>query len=569
METINEDPFEEEPHSYVIEDLTPRKDSLLNWKAEYTIPGSIHYDYHQETLNIASTTRSNSSKKSLFKSLSSLTSKRNAIESDFAWKQQSIKSFKDCESVKPHPLHTITCHTTTDTGDSLIMIGGMSRKLKHVTVLEMKKNFSRVHALTNIRGNSPCCRWGHAASYIAPLHAIVMTGGFDSTYNWNDIRLLRLWPGNDWGEWYQIEPDQAEMGCRALHSSTVRYTKVTNTRHKMTRKLCEVYIFGGQYCSGGPYVYNNSLFRIQFYDELCRLSDDELQQMQEKKIYEIDNVYKKQKHAFVTTEVVETCICSECLSLPPPRSQHFAWIDDTNDRLWIYGGLNAGKELNDCWYLNLITKQWSKVKYAIRNVLNAPTVRRLNAHDFRLNLYGDKFYYSVRQNKLVIMHCVDRESPVVRGGRIIASIKTNKEIESVCEGKEVMMKERDEMVTRLNKLKDKIYWMYTLDLECNMWDLIVDEGKSAPKYQMTGCQVKRIGDAIWMIGGKDDEATMKINRLNNIIGIKIPTIGISWQQERVIWIAHLKNDHNERCLLKCLAKELIVVVLLFSKQNVW
>merc|ERR1712176_441077 len=60
-----------------------------------------------------------------------------------------------------------------------------------------------------------------------------------------------------------------------------------------------------------------------------------------------------------------------------------------------------------------------------------------------------------------------------------------------------------------------VYFVYCLDLRCMKWDILMDEG-SKPMYNNIGSTLHRIGDSLWLIGGKDNQNEIKINRLNNI-----------------------------------------------------
>ena len=44
-----------------------------------------------------------------------------------------------------------------------------------------------------------------------------------------------------------------------------------------------------------------------------------------------------------------------------------------------------------------------------------------------------------------------------------------------------------------------------------------------------------------------------------------PNIGITWQFERLIWIAYKKNIDNDKCLLAQMAKDVITHILSFLK----
>ena len=126
------------------------------------------------------------------------------------------------------------------------------------------------------------------------------------------------------------------------------------------------------------------------------------------------------------------------------------------------------------------------------------------------------------------------------------------------------------MADRVTKLINNASWIYVLDLENGVWDLIVDHDKDRIGFENVGSQLHRIGNKLWLIGGKDNARNAsRINRLNNIIGIKIPSISIAWKQERLIWIGHLKNDENKQCLFQYIPKEIIQHILSFHKQNVW
>eukprot|EP01084_Bolivina_argentea_P067524 122950_1 len=569
--------------NYTIKGGKQRKDSLLTWRQKYTIPCSTNYDHHQDTMNI--TNKKQKSSKSLLSFVNNkLQKSHNKTTNYFEWKHESVASFRDQSSDIIWKPNSKLCHTSTDIGNALIMIGGMSKQCAECEILEMKKDLKRIHKLTNLTGDYPCCRWGHTASYIAPLHAIIMIGGFDSTYNWNDIRLLFLSTNNKFGAWYQLS-NRSNMDCKALHSSTVRYVKIINKQKKLQRNLCEVYVFGGQFCDGGPYEYNNDVFRIQFYDELKAL-DGKIQN-ENKYVSENENIYDGKKKPFVQTNTVSTW--SENEKYPPPRSQHFAFIDKTNNRYCIYGGLDSNTEFNDLWYLDLITKEWNEIKYSIHNILNPPNVNALNAHNFRLNLYGDKFFYSSNQNKLLVMHCVGDEDSLIRSARMISAMKTFKEImnnrkmdvnddikndekDNDKKQEELSMSIQTKVIQTaeiLKRIKDNIYWIYIFDLERKIWDILVDIGKEKPQAEITGAVMHRIGDRLWLIGGKDQGAAVRINRLNNVKGISFPTISISWKVEREIWIGNLKNDNNKQCYIKYLPKEIIGVVLSFFKQNVW
>ena len=48
-------------------------------------------------------------------------------------------------------------------------------------------------------------------------------------------------------------------------------------------------------------------------------------------------------------------------------------------------------------------------------------------------------------------------------------------------------------------------------------------------------------------------------------------LGIVWQHERLIWIAYYKNDENDQCLLKTVPKDVLVVIVLFLRNqfSIW
>lgn len=567
-----------------IHEFEDRDDQLLRWNTKFTIPNSKNYDYQKE-LDKLIDTKANSKSNSFFSSFKPNNNK--SKESDaFNWYNQSIISYTDQTSNKKFRPSRKTCHTATDIGDSIIMIGGMSQQTQKVEIMQFYKTFKRVHKFTNIHGNKgsiPCCRWAHSAEYIAPLNAIIMIGGFDSTYNWNDIRLLFFNESQDIAAWYNLSLE-SDMRCRALHSSCVRYITLIDKEKGLQRGLCQVYIFGGQYCRGGPYEYNNEVFCIQFYDKMkAYLPEKEkyIGKSEEIKVTKMtDKDYIDIKHAFVTGGIVET-FGNDDDEYPQPRSQNFSFLDENMDKLWIYGGLNASTEFNDLWYLDLNNMKWNKYNYSLMNILNPPSIQSLHARNFRLNLYGDLFYYSPKQQKLLVLHCVagqntiDRMQAVMKRQDIIFArslhmIHINDDNKELSKRElEIMDKEIIKYNGFVKNIIDNIYWIYVLNLKNGEWDLIKDGVNNRLEYQIVASRLHRIGDKLWLIGGQDSGNQIKVNRLNNIIGFNIPSICISWKQERLIWIGNLKNDNNNKCKLSNLPKAIVGFILSFFKQNVW
>merc|ERR1712228_189803 len=126
---------------------------------------------------------------------------------------------------------------------------------------------------------------------------------------------------------------------------------------------------------------NNDLIVIKFYDVIKALDDDS---KFDGSVIECSQLHSKEKDAFVLTECVY--FDEEEDAMPCPRSQSHAWIDYTNDGLWIYGGLNASTEFNDLWCLNLKTMKWQKNEYHKDNILGARSIKSLASHNFKINL---------------------------------------------------------------------------------------------------------------------------------------------------------------------------------------
>eukprot|EP01083_Nonionella_stella_P177679 625218_1 len=148
----------------------------------------------------------------------------------------------------------LTGHTSCDIGDTFITIGGR-RKSDIIDVWKVSKDFAHYKKLQT-SGQVPSNRFAHTSNYIPPLNAILVFGGFDSKKNYNDARLLRL----DDLTWYTLVYN-TNIDYRAHHCSATRIIY----DHNSQQNVFQCYIFGGQFCDGGPYVYHNTLFMFQFH----------------------------------------------------------------------------------------------------------------------------------------------------------------------------------------------------------------------------------------------------------------------------------------------------------------
>eukprot|EP01083_Nonionella_stella_P080464 221159_1 len=166
----------------------------------------------------------------------------------------------DCDdAIRNFPIANLTGHTSCDIGTAFIMMGGC-RQSDTIDAYQVSKDFTHCKKLQT-SGQVPSNRCAHACNYIPPLNAILMFGGFDSKMNYNDARLLRLDDLTWYNLVYDTSIDSNIIWSRTHHCITTRITH----DHNSQQNIFQCYIFGGQYCNGGPYVYHNTLFMFQFH----------------------------------------------------------------------------------------------------------------------------------------------------------------------------------------------------------------------------------------------------------------------------------------------------------------
>ena len=254
----------------------------------------------------------------------------------------------------------------------------------------------------------PCCRWANSATFIPTIRCILFFGGFDSSSNHNDAALLSL----DDYQWHELQFD-VDIECRAFHSTASRMVTVKDRVSGEMKQQFEVYLFGGQWCVGGPYEYHNDVFKFTFFGSASDSQQDEdhgvdedneaahpyippkptvsdyrrAQKMKIKAAMQLFGGYR-------VTEVVVSGDLAPC-----PRSMSYSWIK--GDDLYIFGGSRARSTLNDLWTLNLSTGKWTELKY--QGVLGAPKRKKHIPRDMVISGRPLPAYFDAEWNEFVVL----------------------------------------------------------------------------------------------------------------------------------------------------------------------
>ena len=425
--------------------------------------------------------------------------------------------------------------------DKLICIGGRGGKNDNVLVYEIDKSFASITRLRppSAVGNAqriPCCRFSNSATFIPPIRCILFFGGFNSQSNFNDAALLSL----DDNKWHSLEFDEY-IDYRAYHSTASRMRTVGNEQNGTMRQQFEVYIFGGQYCNGGPYEYHNDIFKFTFSG--------------------FDGKKAPVNHIRVVADGAETSFPVQVTVkevkvrgdvAPCPRSMSNCWIK--GDNLYIFGGSRAESSLNDLWTLNLMTKKWTEIKY--QGILGPPKTKKLIARNFQISGRRKPSYFDAERNELILIHY----------GAITGVQTLYKECfdgnledfeEAVSSGK-VKIKKGSGGMRALGECT-----VFSLNLNDMKWRI-----RNLPRNFMTGnvhdaaptassgsSQMVRIGEYLVMMGG---DRNKRLKRLKDLYFLKIP-VRAGWCRERLLWIGY----EDDECVFSKCAKDVIQLIVSF------
>ena len=430
-------------------------------------------------------------------------------------------------------------HTLTDIGnDSLITIGDHYKCTK-IDIFKFNKTMNKKERLYATQGDIPCCRFDHCAEYIPMINCILFFGGFDSQCNYNDARLLSLTDMI----WYDLE-FQVDIDHRAYHASTSRLVTVADN-HKW-----ECYIFGGQYCAGGPYIYHNDVIKFTFYDKNYTESDAE---NDEDTIFDIDDDKDEdEKLGYFECEILPNNGNDE----PRERSQSHSWIQD--NYLYIYGGSYATSTLNDLWRLDLNTNIWEEIEY--RGVLGAPLTKRLRPIDYHVVSKRKACYYDKRLRQLFVVHFGEL-SGVQRQFMKLGGMDSLCEFESRLNDPEMRAEMKSDMDGG-DKNGDDGCYIFVYDIRERMWMIMnCNDDKKAPKKGIGTTRIIRIGEFMVLMGG--GTRSSKINYMKQLHLLKIPNYRVfnqmSWSRERLIWIGH----YNDNSVFNNCSKDIILLILSF------
>ena len=436
-------------------------------------------------------------------------------------------------------LPNIRCGALCDIGtDKLISIGGKGAKNDYVLVHEIDKSFGSITRLRppSAVGNPqriPCCRFSNSATFIPPIRCILFFGGFNSASNFNDAALLSV----DDNKWHSLTFD-VDIDFRAHHATATRMAIVENEKSGKMSQQFEVYIFGGQYCSGGPYEYHNDIFKFTF-SEFNR---------KRKKI-------KQKKHVARTSFPVQVTAKEVKVRgdvAPCPRSMSNCWIK--GDNLYIFGGSRAESSLNDLWTLNLVTKKWTEIKY--QGILGPPKTKKFVARDFCISGKQKPSYFDAERNELILIHY-----------GAITGVQTQykqwfdgnlEEFEEAVSSGKVQIKKGKGGMHVLGSCT-----VFTLNLNDMKWRI-----RNLPRNFMTGnvrgsapssstgsTQMVRIGEYLVMMGG---DRNKKLKRLKDLYFLKIP-VRAGWCRKRLLWIGY----QDDECVFSKCAKVVIQLIISF------
>ena len=428
--------------------------------------------------------------------------------------------------------------------DKLISIGGTWAKNEAVLVHEIDKSFGSITRLRppSAVGNAqriPCYRFSNSATFIPPIRCILFFGGFNHQSNFDDAALLSV----DDNKWHSLTFD-VDIGYRAHHSTASRMAIVENEKSEKMSQQFEVYIFGGQYCSGGPYEYHNDIFKFTF-------SQFNLKQ---KKAWQQDLV-KQRKRGAKTSFPVQVTVKEVKVRgdvAPCPRSMSNCWIK--GDNLYIFGGSRAESSLNDLWTLNLVTKKWTEIKY--RGILGPPKTKKFVAKDFRISGNRKPSYFDSERNEFILIHY-----------GAITGVQTQykqwfdgnlEDFEQAVSSGKIKIKKRSGGMRALGDCT-----VFTLNLNDLKWRI-----RNLPRNFMTGnvrgsapsantgsSQMVRIGEYLVMMGG---DRNKKLKRLKDLYFLKIP-VRAGWCRERLLWIGY----HDDECVFSKCAKDVIQLIISF------
>eukprot|EP01083_Nonionella_stella_P072849 196575_1 len=394
----------------------------------------------------------------------------------------------------------LTGHTSTDIGNAFITIGGR-RKSDVIEVYQVSKDFAHCKKLQT-QGQVPSGRFAHTSNYIPPLNAILMFGGFDSKMNYNDARLLRL----EDLTWYNLASN-TNIDYRAYHCSATRIIY----DHNSQQNIFQCYIFGGQFCDGGPYVYHNTLFMFQFHS----------------------NGY------FNITEMQPNTL-SDTLA---PRSQSYAFIKD--NYLYVYGGCDARTTFNDLWRFDLNTHVWNEIIF--KGPVFGPLAHGIAAENFVIQQVRKPCYFVSQLDQMIVIHHGELSNIQKQ---YVRSPDTVYEFEQRMTGNICVTVEKKH--TR-SPHKRGLCWMFAFSLQEKRWDIIKSYIKqkptdsNIPPFIKLTCFV-RVGTYLVMMGGGDRK---KMFDLTQLYMLKIPQFRmmntVSWSRERLLWIGHYKME--KQCLL--------------------
>lgn len=167
---------------------------------------------------------------------------------------------------------------------------------------------------------APTWRWGHSAC-VLEKHAlkrptdfrVMLCGGFSKNCNFNEV-------------WHFCP----SSGTFAEPPIALQQLPIRGAYHSLVHDAFsdEVYLFGGQRCVGGPYIYSNSVFVAQLHRHRCGWKE---------------LLTSGQK--------------------PQAREQHCAVITESGTMV-VYGGAHASSTLHDVWALDVrkTPAVWAEVR---------------------------------------------------------------------------------------------------------------------------------------------------------------------------------------------------------------
>jgi len=253
----------------------------------------------------------------------------------------------------------LRAHTICDIGDHFISIGGFEDRKQHASVYKIPKNFEYCKKITCKGGQDiPCYRFYHTANYIKEINGIFILGGLNHKYNLNDAYILFL-DDYYWCDLNRSIQTDEYLQVRGHHCSAMRVIQ---------DECVEIYIFGGQYCYGGPYVYHNDLWCFTF-----------------KNTGEYN--FRKIK-------------CSG--DTPSVRSQCFIDVMKDNKHILLYGGAEATTTKNDMYLFDIENKVWKSIEY--QGNTKPPRNVSLTPKDYSITPIKAPIYYDNKFNKLIVIY---------------------------------------------------------------------------------------------------------------------------------------------------------------------